>query len=788
MNLTHASLVLPSGLSGPEKKAAQMLVGEAEKRSFVRWPITADLPAANTPRVVLGQRAALLRSFPSLAEQLSASDRLAPEGYEIISLPPATVIVAGNDARGVLFGAGRLLRLLDYGRGALSLPAGIKIATAPRYRLRGHQVGYRPKTNSYDGWDVAQWEQYVRDLVIFGANAIEGIPPLSDDAADSPHFPLPPMKMMIEQSRIAQEYGIAYWVWYPALNRGRKPLNYDDPAEVTAALKDWDVVLSQLPQVDALFVPGGDPGHNPPKPFFRMIAQQVAQLRRHHPKAEGWISAQTFSGEGIAEFFELLKPEPAWLTGLVWSASGTSIPIEEFRARVPRRYPVRNYNDITHSVLCGYPVPEWDFAFATTQHREVINPRPVDQAIIFRNVQPHADHGMITYSEGCNDDVNKSIWSALAWDPEASVTDIVRDYGRYFISTRLGEAFAQGLLALERNWRGPLLTNGGVYTTLGQFQEMERTAPPPVLANWRFQQALYRAYYDAFLRARLLAETVQENQAMACLRRARVIGTLAAMAAARAELAPPPVGAGAALRARVFELAEALFQSIRMQLSVPRYKATAVQRGANLDLIDEPLSNAPWLLLRFDEIAELPDEAARLAAVDVILNWTNPGPGGFYDHLGDATAMPHLVRRVAYADDPSFTRSPRFGFVVPKSFSGGGTLPIQSRRSAWRYSEMAAYSPKEGPTPPLEMLYRDLDPTARYRVRVIYATENPGSVALTANETFVIHPLMLKTVQTMPLEFEIPPAATAGGELRLAWTSSGGRSLQVAEVWLVRSP
>lgn len=275
---------------------------------------------------------------------------------------------------------------------------------------------------------------------------------------------------------------------------------------------------------------------------------------------------------------------------------------------------------------------------------------------------------------------------------------------------------------------------------------------------------------------------------MACLRRARVIGTLAAMAAARAELAPPPVGAGAALRARVFELAEALFQSIRMQLSVPRYKATAVQRGANLDLIDEPLSNAPWLLLRFDEIAELPDEAARLAAVDVILNWTNPGPGGFYDHLGDATAMPHLVRRVAYADDPSFTRSPRFGFVVPKSFSGGGTLPIQSRRSAWRYSEMAAYSPKEGPTPPLEMLYRDLDPTARYRVRVIYATENPGSVALTANETFVIHPLMLKTVQTMPLEFEIPPAATAGGELRLAWTSSGGRSLQVAEVWLVRSP
>ena len=33
------------------------------------------------------------------------------------------------------------------------------------------------------------WESYIRDLAVFGANAIELIPPRSDDAADSPHFP-----------------------------------------------------------------------------------------------------------------------------------------------------------------------------------------------------------------------------------------------------------------------------------------------------------------------------------------------------------------------------------------------------------------------------------------------------------------------------------------------------------------------------------------------------------------------------------------------------------------------
>ena len=64
-------------------------------------------------------------------------------------------------------------------------------------------------------------------------------------------------------------------------------------------------------------------------------------------------------------------------------------------------------------------------------------------------------------------------------------------------------------------------------------------------------------------------------------RRAGSIGSMAAMDQAEVILdrtLNEPVAAD--LRARVFELGEALFQSIRMQLSVPRYKAIAVGRGA----------------------------------------------------------------------------------------------------------------------------------------------------------------------------------------------------------------
>ena len=141
---------------------------------------------------------------------------------------------------------------------------------------------------------------------------------------------------------------------------------------------------------------------------------------------------------------------------------------------MPQRYPVRHYPDITHSRQCQYPVPDWDTAFAVTEARECINPRPLGEAAIFRNTQTNTI-GFITYSEGCNDDVNKTVWSALGWNPEAKVVDILREYGRYFIGDRYADDFAQGLLALEKNWQDPC--NASVDTALGQSSNGKSASP-----------------------------------------------------------------------------------------------------------------------------------------------------------------------------------------------------------------------------------------------------------------------------------------------------------------------
>ena len=630
LDLRDAVVVTVAGMPGPEQAAVDLLLDEVEARTIIRWKVVHDWPAdPSVPVVAVGTAATASGWAGDLAASLGSPGPLREEGYAIRAVTGArdapAVLVAGNDSRGVLFGIGRLLQEMRMYReesrqvrGRIDLPAGFSVTTAPAYPMRGHQLGYRPKVNSYDGWTPDVWEQYLRDLAVFGTNAFEMIPPRSDDAADSPHFPLPQLEMMAIISEILDRYDLDVWIWYPALDS-----DYTDPATVQGALAEWEEVFAALPRIDAILVPGGDPGGTPPRVLFPFLEKQTAVLRRHHPEAEMWVSPQSFTGPFMEDFYALAGEEPAWLTGIVVGPV-ISDDLPTLRRRLPASLPIRRYPDITHSLSSQYPVHEWDLAHALTLDREGINPRPEAQTAIFRRYERTAV-GFITYSEGVNDDVNKIVWSGLGWDPEVDPHETLRRYSRYFIGPGYAETFAQGLFALERNWRGPLLTNRGVQTTLEQFQAMEASASPGDLLNWRFQQGLYRAYYDAYNRRRLLYETELQERALGELRRSRELGALRAVERASAVLeraVTEPVAPE--LRQRVFELAEALYQSIRMQLDVERYRAIRVRRGGNLANIDVPLNDRSWLEERFAAIRSEPSEAGRLAAVEAVLGWTDP--------------------------------------------------------------------------------------------------------------------------------------------------------------------
>lgn len=757
-----------SQLSQPEQAALQMLVEEVEKRTTIELTTTVKWPDSSTPVIAVGIASSFKNKGP-FNQVIVESSSKAAEGFSIKVINEGrkapTLFIIGNDTRGMLFGVGYFLRKISMQPGKILVPNDINIDTHPLVALRGHQLGYRPKTNAYDGLTEAMWEQYIRDLIIFGTNSIELMPPITDDASTSPMFPLPQMEMMIRMDKILEKYNLNVWIWYPEMFG-----DYTKPEVVEKSLEDNKKIFSQLPKIDAIFVCGGDPGNLKPSLLFTQLEKEARILRQYHPKAEMWVSPQGFNGEEMDEFIQLLKKEPEWLSGVVHGPQ-ISMDVNELRKVVPAKYPIRQYPDITHSLDSQYPVDNWDFAFAATENRETINPRPIAESAIFQADSMTSKCGFITYSEGLNDDVNKIIWSGLGWNPKANLMEILQDYSRYFIGPDYTNDFAQGIFNLEQNWNGPLLGNSLVYTHLSMFQSMEKRALPNVRLNWRFQQVLYRAYYDAYNRSRLLYETQLEDEAMNILRKASESGSLIAMEQAKDILDKAKIkNVSDDWRQRVFELAEALFQSTHMQLSVKKYYAIAVGRGANLDLISSPFNDRLWLETQFTRIAQINNEQGRLSEIEKITNWKNPGPGGFYDDLGDLANQPHIVLEADYKNDPSFYHSPFAGFS------------IRALRISWGQYMQTLFGH------PLKMHYSDLDKTVQYEVKVTYISTTP--IRLLADD-IMVHDYTRRAGEIGPVSFDVPLEATKDGDLTLQWdmkTGQGGagRGCQIAEVWLIK--
>ena len=88
------------------------------------------------------------------------------------------------------------------------------------------------------------------------------------------------------------------------------------PETVDSALHEWGEVFRQLPRIDAVFVPGGDPGHTAPAPLMALLAKETEVLHRYHPRAQMWVSPQSFNQAWLDEFLGILRTQqPAWLSG-----------------------------------------------------------------------------------------------------------------------------------------------------------------------------------------------------------------------------------------------------------------------------------------------------------------------------------------------------------------------------------------------------------------------------------------------------------------------------------------
>ena len=762
LDLSGALVVTrPGDLPNAERAAAVVLVEELESRSGIRLATATDWPSGTTVIAITSQPDVPAWGHGVPAREGTELPEAEPEGYRLFADEDGTVWVIGADARGALYGVGALLRNLIWAEGKAAVSAGLDIATAPAYPIRGHQLGFRNAANSWDSWAPEQFDQYIRELAFFGINSIENIP-FQDDRV-TPLMKLPRREMNRRMSEICDRYGLDYWVWTPA--------DYDlkDPEARAKALDKHEELYRDCKELSGVFFPGGDPGNNPAElvlPFLEDIAKRLLPI---HPDARVWLSLQHFNRKEIKYVIDYLKTKkPEWMGGLIAGPSAPPIPFT--RGILPKEYKYRLYPDITHNKICQYLVPWWDQAYALTLGREAINPRPAHYAYIHNWFGPYSD-GFITYSDGVHDDVNKTVWSSLGWDPSRNLRGILVEYCCVFFGPSIAEEAADGILALENNWRGSLRDNGAVEGTFLYWQQLERERPR-LEDNWRWQMCLVRAYYDVYIRHRLINETKLEEEANAVLAECEAIGAEAAMTETTTVLnraVDEPVSPK--LRARIFDLCEKLFQSCGLQTSVPKYQASGAERGAFLDFVDYPMNNRWWLEDEFEKVRGFASEEEKCKRLIEIATWETPPFGSYYDDVGNTAKSPHVKRSE---------------FVFTEPGEEAHAEPVQ-----WWWDQgmsRARLSWQSSMNYPEAVVYEGLDPDASYTVRC----GGYGKFLLRIDGERVDAPADRVEMGEVR-DFPVPPKHLQDRKLVLTW----GRPMdeghlnwrqhsRLAEVWLLK--
>lgn len=752
IDLSNAEIMASAKISSPVRETIiRVLQEEIAKRTSITlrlsasWEKSAVIALATINDKDINGIAVPKRTGNNLPESKT-------EGYRIFSERKNgkdIVWIIGADARGTLFGVGKLLRTASMTNKKMILDQPLDLASSPMQSIRGHQLGYRNTNNSCDAWTVAQYEQYIRDLIIFGTNAVEMIP--GNDEPRNDLMPVPPQEMNMKVSKICASYGIDYWVWTPA------GCDLKDASKRQAQLDYYDQFYKECPKLDDVFFPGGDPGDNHPREVMPFLKELHDRLVKYHPNAGMWISLQGFSAEQIDYFYTYLNEnKPDWLRGVV---SGPSSPsIAETRFRLPAQYKHRHYPDVTHNVRCDYPVVNWDQAYMLTYGREGICPMPNYYAKIHATYAPFTD-GFITYSDGAHDDVNKVIWSMRGWDINLEPQAIMEDYCRFFFGTELANKGANGIFALEQNWVGPIRKNGGVETAFEYWQKLEKENLQ-LAGNWRWQMLVTHAYYDVYQRRRKIYEEGLEKEANQILATANEIGSEKAMTQAlelinQADSKPQNQD----IHAKIVKYCDEMFHSIGYQTDVTKYHASNSQRSCILTFVNYPLNNRWWLADEFDKIRKMATEKEKLDRLEVIRTWENPGSGSYYDNISNIETGPRVLTKSYDATDVAW-------------WDGGNS---RKRLSSQLYQ------------PQPELFYENLDFNARYMIQV-----SGRGDALLRVDGVRLEPVVYNKEIGGFKEFVVPMNLYGDGTIRVTfdqpeesqirWTNQS----HVSDVWLLK--
>ena len=500
----------------------------------------------------------------------------------IILCDNGTYTIKAKSIRGLIFGYSLFLRKALFKGNTIELTTDICGVHAPKKSLRGHQAGYRTTPNTYDAWDYDQYFRFYLDIMAFGANICEHNGTRPNNNFRNAIMKYEQYEFLQEATRLADTVDLDISLWHAN--------NDDETEEEALALREW--LFPTLKRLDYLFIPGGDPGEMPADKFIERGKKISKILKKSHPESKFHPSAQAPHSmpDWGQIFIDNIKDNPDEIDAVIMGPNH-AYPIHELRAKTPCKYPLRFYPDITHNLRCEYPVnflqDDWHFSLAATLSRESVNPRPTELRKLHRIFAPYTIGG-VSYSEGVHDDINKAVWSALDWNPEADLKEILLDYARLFMYGADEEKIADTILLLEKNWQGDPIENPCIDFAYNNLCELKNDFTF-LENNWRFMLLYFRGCCDKLVKMRRAFETKLIKKASYLIEKDRLAEAVDTLKADYTDKVK-------ALRNELDILAEKLFKLIGIQLDVEHYCADSWERGATLETIDNNVTDKAFLL------------------------------------------------------------------------------------------------------------------------------------------------------------------------------------------------
>lgn len=740
-------------------RGAEILRTEAASRTGI------ELPAAQGSgiTIAIGTEAHLTGSDPAAAALLGKLPPTGADGFKIaFDRAGNRLLVAGHDPRGVIYGAGWLLRKSAMRPGSFLFPYPGGIAQTPAETIRGIDLNPpHPKaTDPNDPQTLARFEQSIRELMVFGMNSVgvlRRVPP--------------------RYVELLKSYGLD--VWLVNFYNGNV---YEEEESLNRELAAREKVFKSFPAIDHLCTKSGDPGELDPATFFKVQEREVKLLKKYHPEARVWVVPQhvTRSPEEYFDEFCRRTNEADYIDG-VGFGPWTRTPLPELRKKIRPELPIRRFPDIGHLYSSQYPLRNLDLPMAICYGRVAINPSPRAYKHIHNRYKDFVT-GFTAYTEGTNDDVNRFVWLVQSWNPSTTAEETMADYGRFFIGPDYEKEFARGVLALEENLDGAVGPKESINGTLEIWKGMESRADAGVMSNPRFQMCLLRAYYDTYVRERYLYEKRLEKEALGILASADRKNLDGAIERARQTLRKArlePVRPD--LRQRIDELYDRIYVTENASWT-HEYQKCMLQSQ-----VDAPLNDSPWINRCLAAAQRTKSAKEKQEIVENLLHRKDPGEGGLYFDLGSLETDGIVRSGENWENDPFYLSSPfrNFGVkvnrftITPRDFEGAAVPSEWLTQAAVYYDQ------------PMRLTFGGLDPNAAYRVKIVYMGSFNSirgyTVTLTAGEGTPVHGA-IAPAQKPIVECSLPGGTVQpDGTVTLTWQCNrGGRGVNVAEIFFIR--